>query len=194
PLGKRQPALHDTPQCEGTEHHAAFDARGGVRDHEGGGDDTRQPEQCSDTPDRRVGDEGDGHHGNQGEGDRGARREGAVPYPADDVRSGQHEQRYEDDVRREQWELVVEGVGPAVLLAAAATAEGVKQGNTLRDADEIVFQTTLHEMQVGRGYYPAMRAALVAKEHHPPTQVRAIRPPTLFLLLRPFPARSWRYV
>ena len=82
----------------------------------------------------------------------------------------------------------------AVLLAAAATAEGVKQGNTLRDADEIVFQTTLHEMQVGRGYYPAMRAALVAKEHHPPTQVRAIRPPTLFLLLRPFPARSWRYV
>ena len=82
----------------------------------------------------------------------------------------------------------------ALLLAVAATAEGVREGNTLRDADEIVFQTTLHEMQAGRGYYPAMRDALINKEHQPPTQIRAIRPPTLFLLLRPLPASSWRYV
>jgi len=82
----------------------------------------------------------------------------------------------------------------AVLLAAAATAEGVKQGNTLRDADEVVFQTTLHDMQAGRGYYPSMRDALIVKEHTPPTQIRAIRPPTLFLLLRPLPERSWRLV
>jgi hypothetical protein len=82
----------------------------------------------------------------------------------------------------------------AILLAAAATAEGVKEGNTLRDADEIVFQTTLHDMQAGRGYYPSMRDALIAKEHQAPTQIRAIRPPTLFLLLRPLPERSWRLV
>ena len=82
----------------------------------------------------------------------------------------------------------------AILLAVAATAEGVKEGNTLRDTDEIVFQTTLHDMQGGRGYYPSMRDALIVKEHQPPTEIRAIRPPTLFLLLRPLPERSWRLV
>jgi len=34
--------------------------------------------------------------------------------------------------------------------------------------------------------------ALTEKEGAPPSQLRSVRPPTLFLLLRPFPASSWR--
>jgi len=75
-----------------------------------------------------------------------------------------------------------------------ATAEGIREGNTLVDTDEHVFQVTLHHMRGGEDYYHAMRDAVAAKEGRPPTEVRAIRPPTEFLFLRLFPARWWRWV
>src|SRR5947209_20575020 len=49
-------------------------------------------------------------------------------------------------------------------------------------------------MNRGDGYYVAMRKALVRKEGAPPTQVRSVRPPTMFLLLYAFPPRAWRWL
>src|SRR4051794_15307205 len=49
-------------------------------------------------------------------------------------------------------------------------------------------------MEHGAGYYRAMRVALVRKEGAPPSQVRSVRPPTMFLLVRPFPRSSWRWI
>lgn len=82
----------------------------------------------------------------------------------------------------------------AILLAVLATAVGLRNGYRVVDVDEVVFRDTLVSMGGGEGYYPAMRDALVAKEGAPPTQVRSIRPPTLYLLLSRFPAGSWRYL
>jgi hypothetical protein len=79
-------------------------------------------------------------------------------------------------------------------MAVVATAEGIREGNALVDADERVFQVTLHRMRAGDDYYHAMRDALVAKERRPPSEVRAIRPPTEFLFLRLFPVNWWRRV
>jgi len=81
-----------------------------------------------------------------------------------------------------------------VVLAALAVAIGLRAGESHPDADELVYRRTLISMQHGAGYYTAMRAALVRKEGSAPSQVRSVRPPTMFLLLRPFPRSSWRWV
>jgi len=82
----------------------------------------------------------------------------------------------------------------AVFLALAAVAVGVRTAYRTADVDEVVFHHTLVSMSHGQGYYPAMRDALVRKEGAPPTQIRSIRPPTLYLVLARFPAASWRYL
>ena len=81
-----------------------------------------------------------------------------------------------------------------VLLGALAIAIGLRAGESRPDADELVYRRTLVSMQRGAGYYTAMRTALVRKEGAPPSQVRSVRPPTMFLLLRPFPRSSWRWL
>jgi hypothetical protein len=88
----------------------------------------------------------------------------------------------------------VAAVALIVVLAATATLVGVHTGWHPADADEIVYRDTLLFMRHGMGVYPAQRAALILKEHRPPTSVRAIRPPTLFLALRWFPPGSWRWL
>jgi len=79
-------------------------------------------------------------------------------------------------------------------LAALAVALGVRAGWKEVDVDELVYRRTLVSMQHGDGYYRAMRTALERKEGAPPTQVRSVRPPTLFLLLSRLPSASWRWV
>jgi hypothetical protein len=81
----------------------------------------------------------------------------------------------------------------AVLLALAATLVGVRTGWHPADADELVYRETLVLMRHGADFYRAQATALIAKEHRPPTSVRAIRPPTLYLALRWLPPASWRW-
>ena len=81
-----------------------------------------------------------------------------------------------------------------VLIAFAATVVGLRTGWHPADADEIVYRDTLVFMRHGANVYQAERRALIIKEHQPPTSVRAIRPPTLFLVLRWFPPGSWRWL
>ena len=78
--------------------------------------------------------------------------------------------------------------------AVLATLTGIRAGDSVADVDEVVYRQTLLEMRTGEGYYDAMRDALAAKEHAPPSQVRSIRPPTMFLVLRWFPEQSWRWL
>src|SRR4051812_45641457 len=80
-----------------------------------------------------------------------------------------------------------------VPLAALAVAIGLRAGESTPDTDELVYRRTLVSMQHGSGYYDAMRTALVRKEGAPPSQVRSVRPPTMFLLLRWFPRSTWRW-
>lgn len=80
------------------------------------------------------------------------------------------------------------------VVAVAALVSGLRTGWSQTDVDERVYLATLHEMRAGASYYDAMRDALVVKEGGPPDSVRAIRPPTMFLLLRPFPMGAWRWV
>lgn len=80
------------------------------------------------------------------------------------------------------------------LVAVAALVSGLRTGWSRMDVDERVYVQTLREMRAGSSYYDAMRDALVAKEGGPPASVRAIRPPTMFLLLRPFPEGAWRWL
>jgi len=82
----------------------------------------------------------------------------------------------------------------AVTIAAIAVLVGVRTGLEEVDVDEIVYHDTLVAMRGGEGYYDAMRDALVEKEGAPPSSVRAVRPPTMFLMLRWLPESSWRYV
>ena len=82
----------------------------------------------------------------------------------------------------------------AVSLALVATILGVRTGYRVVDVDEVVYRNTLVAMQAGAGYYPAMRRALVEKEGAPPSQIRSVRPPTLYLALARFPEGSWRYL
>ena len=82
----------------------------------------------------------------------------------------------------------------AVVFAVIAVFTGIHTGNKVLDTDEAVYQRTLREMRNGVGYYRAMSDALVVKEGARPDSVRAIRPPTEFLILRWFPERSWRYI
>ena len=82
----------------------------------------------------------------------------------------------------------------AVVIAVLCTVSGLHTGWKHTDTDELVYRRTLVAMQHGQGFYDAQRAALVAKEHEPPTSVRAVRPPTLYLVLSLLPARSWRWL
>jgi hypothetical protein len=82
----------------------------------------------------------------------------------------------------------------AVTLALVAVLTGVRTGNKALDTDEDVYQRTLRSMRSGEGYYRSMSDALLVKEKARPSSVRAIRPPTLFLVLRWFPERSWRWI
>jgi hypothetical protein len=97
-------------------------------------------------------------------------------------------------VRRERDVFDLAGVGLALVLALAATLVGVRTGWHPADADEIVYRDTLTFMRRGADVYTAQRQALILKEHRPPTSVRAIRPPTLYLALRWFPPGSWRWL
>ena len=85
-------------------------------------------------------------------------------------------------------------IAMALLLALVAVLAGVRTGNKVLDTDEAVYQRTLREMRHGVGYYKAMSDALVVKEGARPTSVRAIRPPTMFVVLRWFPESSWRWI
>lgn len=85
------------------------------------------------------------------------------------------------------------------MLAAAcftviAVLLGVHTAYRTVDVDEVVFHRTIVAMRAGDGYYPAMRDALTAKEGVGPSQIRSVRPPTLYLFLAQFPPGSWRYV
>lgn len=73
-----------------------------------------------------------------------------------------------------------------------ATILGVHTGYRTVDVDEVVYRNTIVAMRTGRGYYPAMRDALVAKEGAPPSQIRSVRPPTLYVFLSRFPPGAWR--
>jgi len=81
-----------------------------------------------------------------------------------------------------------------LVLAALAVVLGLRAGWKEVDVDELVYRRTLVSMQHGDGYYHAMGKALERKEGAPPSQVRSIRPPTLFLLLSRFPSSSWRWL
>lgn len=85
-------------------------------------------------------------------------------------------------------------VGLVVVLVALAVAVGMRAGESRPDADELVYRRTLVAMHRGVGYYDAMRTALVRKEGAPPSQLRSVRPPTMFLLLYALPPSSWRWV
>ena len=85
-------------------------------------------------------------------------------------------------------------VGLVVVFAALAVAVGLHAGTRTMDVDEAVFLRTLTAMHHGAGYYDAMRRALVMKEGTAPSQLRSIRPPTMFVLLAPLPPWSWRWV
>jgi hypothetical protein len=78
-----------------------------------------------------------------------------------------------------EWRRAV--VGVTVVLAVLAVV-GVRSGETL---DEHVYRQTVVEMRGGAGYYEATVDALGAV-YGPPSQVRALRPPTLFV--------AWRWV
>jgi hypothetical protein len=82
----------------------------------------------------------------------------------------------------------------ALLLAVVAVVVGLRTGYRELDVDEVVYRQTLVAMHHGEGYYKAMRAALVRKEGAPPTEVRSVRPPTMFLVLYRLPTSSWRWV
>jgi len=88
----------------------------------------------------------------------------------------------------------VVAVALAMLLAVIVTISGARTGYRSADADELVYRQTLLAMRSGEGVYPAQRDALIRKEHHPPTSVRAIRPPVEYLALRLFPPGSWRWL
>lgn len=79
-------------------------------------------------------------------------------------------------------------------MTLTALTAGLRTGWSEVDVDEAVFVETLHEMRRGASYYDAMRDALVTKEGAPPASLRAVRPPTTFLVLRPFPPSSWRWL
>jgi hypothetical protein len=85
-------------------------------------------------------------------------------------------------------------LGLAVLLALLVTVVGVRTGWKPIDADELVYRRTLEAMRHGANFYHAQRDALILKEHRPPTSVRAIRPPTVYLFLRMFPEAAWRWL
>ncbi|MEY2588474.1 MAG: hypothetical protein QOJ67_458 [Acidimicrobiaceae bacterium] len=86
------------------------------------------------------------------------------------------------------------GLVLAVVMIVLALATGLRAAGSTQDVDEAAFRQTLSEMQHGSDYYRALRDALVEKEHKaPPSNVRAYRPPTLYLLLARLPESMWRW-
>lgn len=82
----------------------------------------------------------------------------------------------------------------AACFTVIAVLLGVHTGYRTVDVDEVVFHKTVVAMRAGDGYYPAMSDALTAKEGVGPSQIRSVRPPTLYLFLAQFPPGSWRYL
>ncbi|HVV36946.1 MAG TPA: hypothetical protein VHC63_10120 [Acidimicrobiales bacterium] len=81
----------------------------------------------------------------------------------------------------------------ALVFAVLATVMGLRTNPHLEDVDEAVYSHTLVAMQHGMGYYPAMREALVSKEGAPPSEIRAVRPPTMFVVVSAIPRPLWRW-
>lgn len=91
----------------------------------------------------------------------------------------------------------------AVLLALAVVV-GLRTGYSTSDVDEAVYRQTLAQMHHGDGYYRAMHDAMVAKERNDPVRpagtspvpsnARAYRLPTEFLLLYRVPAGALRWL
>lgn len=84
--------------------------------------------------------------------------------------------------------LPVLGLVSALLLIVNKTVLPV-----IHATDEVIFRRTLEAMHRGQGFYPAYRAAL-AHQDVAGSQVRSFRIPTEFLLLRPFPVSSYRWL
>jgi hypothetical protein len=85
------------------------------------------------------------------------------------------------------------GIALVLVFTALAIAVGLRTGYHSVDIDEVVYVRTLNAMHHGSSYYDAMRRALVLKDGAPPTQVRSVRLPTMFLLVAPLPSWSWRW-
>jgi hypothetical protein len=81
-----------------------------------------------------------------------------------------------------------------VFITALAIRSGINTGYGTVDTDEAVYRGTLLRMRGGEEYYAAMRDSLVQDKNERPTQLRSIRPPTLYLALRWLPPGSWRWV
>jgi hypothetical protein len=117
---------------------------------------------------------------------------------------GKQERAADDDVRQQPeqrgapnlhwWHCARATLLVAATFTVVAVVVGVRVADSDLDVDEVVYQSTIHGMRAGQSYYPAMRDALVAKEGAPPSQLRSVRPPTLYLLLRPFPKAAWRWL
>jgi hypothetical protein len=84
-------------------------------------------------------------------------------------------------------------IGLVLLFTVLAVSVGLSTGYRTVDIDELVFVRTLTAMHHGAGYYNAMRHALILKDGAPPSQIRSVRPPTMFLLLAKLPPTSWRW-
>jgi hypothetical protein len=81
-----------------------------------------------------------------------------------------------------------------LVFTALAVFLGLRTGYRTLDVDELTYLRTLVAMRHGASYYQAMRRALVLASGAAPSQIRSVRPPTLFLLLACFPVGSWRWV
>lgn len=81
-----------------------------------------------------------------------------------------------------------------IILAAVVVGSLVGERSHVRDVDEMVFRTTLANMQDGDGYYEAFRKAIEDKAGVAPTQVRSVRTPVLSTALAIFPAGAWRWL
>ena len=81
----------------------------------------------------------------------------------------------------------------AFTLAVLALLVGLRTSDATVDVDEAAFRQTLVEMRHGTGYYDALKDGLTVKEGRPPSQVRAYRPPTLYLGLALLPEGAWRW-
>jgi hypothetical protein len=89
----------------------------------------------------------------------------------------------------------VMALAAVVAMAVAALVSGLQVGYHQLDVDEAVYVSTARLMRHEHlSYYRAMATALVAKDKAPPRLVRALRPPTEFLVLRWLPEGAWRWL
>ena len=82
----------------------------------------------------------------------------------------------------------------AVVFGLIAGMVGLRAPSDVRDVDQDLYIRILERMRTGEDYYEATQAALVDNRNEPASSVRAIRPPTLFLVLRWIPPDAWRWV